>query len=139
VARTADGAAALLYDPDCGLCTASAAWLGRRVRGDVLSLVPLTDAPADPLIGPLVAGRDLRQTLHLVTADRRVLTGARAVVTAGRLVPRWQVPARLADKRPAYLVLEPLYRFGARHRRGIGRMLGVGATCPMPAPEERPQ
>jgi predicted DCC family thiol-disulfide oxidoreductase YuxK len=119
----------LLFDPDCGICVATAAWLARRVAPDRLRLLPLTLAPADAGVGELVKGRQLAQTIHAVTPDGRMLTGARAVLAAGRLVPGWRLLARLFDHPAGHALLEPLYRLVSRRRRRIGRMLGLDASC----------
>jgi predicted DCC family thiol-disulfide oxidoreductase YuxK len=103
-----------------------------------LRLVALADAPMDARVREIVAGRDLSATLHVVTPDDRVLTGARAVLNAARLVPRWSVIAALFDRRLGHLLLEPIYRQIAVHRHAIGRLLRLPATCPMPTAEERP-
>ncbi|HET9520382.1 MAG TPA: DUF393 domain-containing protein [Candidatus Limnocylindrales bacterium] len=132
-------AGTLLYDEDCGLCVASAAWLGRRVAPRDLRLLPLTAAPADQIVGAEVAGRDLAAALHFVAADGRVFAGARAVLAAGRLVPRWRFLARASDHRLGHAVLEPIYRWVAANRRTIGRRLGLPASCPMPTSAERPR
>jgi predicted DCC family thiol-disulfide oxidoreductase YuxK len=132
-------AATLLYDEDCGLCRATAAWLGYRVAPSNLRLLPLTDAADDPDLAPRVADRDLKAMLHLVHPDGRIATGARAVLAAGRLVPRWRLVARAFDHRLGHLVLEPVYRQVARHRRQVSRLLGIPASCPVPLPAERPR
>jgi predicted DCC family thiol-disulfide oxidoreductase YuxK len=129
----------LLYDGDCGLCTAAAAWLGRRVSVRRLRLVALSDVASQPVLRDLVVGRDLTAALHLATPDGRVLTGARAVIAAVRLVPRWRALAILIDHRVGHVLLEPVYRQVARRRRAIGRLLGLPATCPVPTPAERPR
>jgi predicted DCC family thiol-disulfide oxidoreductase YuxK len=122
----------LLFDPDCGLCVATAGWLAQRVSSDRLRLLPLTEAPRDPDLAARVARRPLAKTLHVVGPDGRVVTGARAVLTAGRLVPRWSVLARLADHRLGHAALEPVYRLVSRRRHQIGRLLGLPATCEVP-------
>src|SRR5262245_19687426 len=124
--------ATFLFDPDCGICVAAAAWLQARVPADRLRLVPLTAAAADPRVRHLVAGRQLADTLHVVTPDGRVVTGARAVLAAGRLVPGWRVVARLWDNPIGAAVLEPVYREIARKRRRLGRALGLAAECVVP-------
>lgn len=131
--------ATLLYDGDCGLCVATAAWLGRRVAARRLRLLALSDAPSQPVLGEIVAGRDLSATLHIVMPNGRVLTGARAVLAAGRLVPRWRALAIVFDHRLGHAVLGPFYRQVARHRRAIGRLLRLPATCPIPTAGERPR
>lgn len=97
----------------------------------------LSDAASDPVIGPQVRGRDLASMLHLVASNGRVFTGAEAVLAAGRLVPRWKLVARAFDHRIGHLVLEPMYQLVARHRRQVGRLLGLPASCPVPTPAER--
>lgn len=127
----------MLYDEDCSLCVASAAWLGRRVAPERLRLVGLSDGPNDPIVGSLVDERQLADTLHVVTGDRRVLTGARAVLAAGRLVPRWRMIASLLDHRIGHAVLEPIYRAVAVRRRALGKILRLPATCPVPGANVR--
>jgi len=130
--NTIDRADTLLYDQDCGICTATAAWLARRVPADRLSLMGIGAVASDPELAARVAGRPLASSLHVVRADGTVLVGARAVLAAGRLVPRWRVLALAMDHRPGHLLLEPVYRQVARHRQGIGRLLGLPAACAMP-------
>jgi predicted DCC family thiol-disulfide oxidoreductase YuxK len=128
----------MLYDADCSICTATAAWLARRVPPSKLAVLALQEAGADPRIAELTRGRRLEATLHVVQPHGSILTGARAVLAAGRLVQRWRVLALLADHRVGHWLLEPVYRFVATHRRAIGRLLGLPATCPMPTAAERP-
>jgi predicted DCC family thiol-disulfide oxidoreductase YuxK len=129
----------MLFDGDCSICSATAAWLASRVPPSALEVLALQEVASDPRIAALVADRPLTATLHVVRPDDTVLTGARAVLAAGRLVPRWRVLARAFDHRFGHALLEPLYRFVAVHRRGIGRLLGLPAACPIPTAAERPR
>lgn len=122
----------LLYDGDCGICSATARWLASRTRPAVLRLEPLTRADQLEGLRDLVTGRDLRSSIHFVRDDGRVLTGARAVLAAGRLVPRWRWLAIGADHRLGVALLEPLYRLIATHRHRIGRALGLSDACANP-------
>jgi predicted DCC family thiol-disulfide oxidoreductase YuxK len=122
----------LLYDPDCGICTATAAWLARRVAPERLRLVALTEAPSDRDLAEAVAGRALVESLHAVRPDGSVVTGARAALATVRLVPRWNLLAILLDHRLGNAILEPLYRLIARRRHRIGRLLGLSASCEVP-------
>jgi predicted DCC family thiol-disulfide oxidoreductase YuxK len=124
--------ASLIYDPGCGLCTATAAWLARRVRADRLRLVPLTEAPTDPALADAVADRPLVESLHAVKPDGSVVAGARAALTAARLVPRWRLLAILLDHRLGHAMLESVYRLIAGRRHRIGRLLGLPARCEVP-------
>jgi predicted DCC family thiol-disulfide oxidoreductase YuxK len=124
---------ALIYDQDCGLCDATAAWLAHRTDPRRLRLVAIVDAPADPSLATDLDGRELTATLHLVRPDHTVLTGAGAVLAAARLVPRWRLIARVLDHPIGHAALEPLYRQIARHRRAIGRALRLEASCSVPS------
>ena len=124
--------ATLLYDGDCGLCTACAAWLARRAPRERLRTLPLACAAADPTLAFLVAGRDLGRTLHVVAGDGQVVTGARAVLAAARTVPRWGAVARLGDHRVGRALLEPAYRIVAANRQPIGRAIGLSSACAVP-------
>ena len=128
-----DRSGTLLFDADCGLCVATATWLQERVPPSLLGLLPLQHADGDPRIAALVAGRDLTESLHFVGVDGTVLTGARAALAAGRLIPILGLYAALLDRPLGHQLLEPLYREIASHRRRIGRLLGLPAECPLPA------
>lgn len=122
----------LLYDSDCGICLAMAGFLAKRSLPSRLGLLALTEAGTVPRVGRLVEGRPLATTIHFVRADDTILTGARAVLAAVRLVPRWRFVAIALDNRAGHAVLEPLYRQVAAHRRRIGRLLGLPVACPLP-------
>jgi len=127
-----DRSGTLLYDADCGMCIATTTWLGRWVPPNRLGLLPLQEVATDPRIAALVDGRALAESLHFVRVDGIVLTGARAGLAAGRLVPVLGWYAAMLDRPLGHLLLEPLYREIASHRRVIGRLLGVPAECPLP-------
>lgn len=129
----------MLYDADCGLCRATAAWLGHRVPASALQLMALTGAASAPGLADRVAGRDLKSMLHLVHPDGTVATGARAVLAAGRLVPRWRLLAAAFDHRLGHVVLDPTYRLIAGHRRQVSRLLRLPPSCPVPLPADRPR
>jgi predicted DCC family thiol-disulfide oxidoreductase YuxK len=127
-----DRSGTLLYDADCGLCIATATWLERVVPADRLGLLELQEVASDPTIAALVKGRPLRDRVHFVRADGAVLTGARAVLAAGRLVPVVGLYAALLDRPWGHRLLEPVYDAIASHRRLIGRLLGLPDECPLP-------
>src|SRR2546426_871404 len=126
-----DRSGTLLYDADCGLCVVTAAWLAERVPAARLGLLALQHVDSDPEVASAVAGRHLAATIHFVRSDGLVLTGARAVLAAGRLVPKWRLLALLADQPLGHVLLQPLYSQIAAHRRRIGRLLGLPASCPL--------
>jgi predicted DCC family thiol-disulfide oxidoreductase YuxK len=128
----ADRSGTLLYDADCGLCVATATRLAEWVPADRLGLLPLQQVATDPRIAAHVDGRALAEQLHFVRADGEVLTGARAALAAGHLIPVLGLYAALLDRPLGHRLLEPLYREIASHRRLIGRLLGLPASCPLP-------
>jgi predicted DCC family thiol-disulfide oxidoreductase YuxK len=127
-----DRAGTLLYDADCGLCIATATWLERVVPASRLGLLALQDVESDPRLAAAVEGRSLADRVHFVRADGAVLTGASAVLAAGRLVPVLGPYAALLDRPLGQRLLEPLYDEIASHRRLIGRLLGLPDECPLP-------
>jgi len=133
-----DRSGTLLYDADCGLCVATATWLADRVPPSRLGLLPLQRAGADPRIASQVEGRALSEALHFVRSDGKVLTGARAALAAGRLLPVLGAYAALLDRPLGHRLLEPLYVEIASHRRRIGRLLGLPAECPLPTRPQAP-
>ena len=133
-----DRCGSLLYDADCGICVATAGWLEARVASECLGLLALGDVADDPRVAALVEDRHLTATIHFVRSDDTILTGARAVLAAGRLVPRWRFLATMFDNGVGHLLLEPIYRQVAAHRRRIGRVLGLPASCPLPRRRQGP-
>lgn len=127
-----DRAGTLLYDEDCGICVATARWLADRVEPRRLGLLAIGQVETDSRIATLAAGRPLTASVHFVRADDTVLRGARAVLAAGRLVPRWRFLVLPFDQPLGHLFLEPLYRLIAANRGRIGRALGLPAACALP-------
>jgi predicted DCC family thiol-disulfide oxidoreductase YuxK len=123
----------LLYDADCGMCVWTATRLAELAPPERLGLLALQSVADAPSIAASVAGRDLAESLHFVRSDGEVLTGARAALAAARLVPVLGWYAALLDHRVGHVLLEPLYGQVVRHRRRIGRLMGLPATCPLPA------
>lgn len=127
-----DRSGTLLYDADCGLCIATATRLGQLVPPEKLGLLALQEVESDAALAAAVDGRDLGETLHFVRSDGAVLTGARAALAAGRLIPVMGWYAALLDQPVGHALLEPLYRQVAAHRRRLGGLLGLPEECPLP-------
>jgi predicted DCC family thiol-disulfide oxidoreductase YuxK len=127
-----DRAGTLLYDADCGLCIATATRLGQLVPSEQLGLLALQQVSSEPSVAAAVEGRNLSESLHFVRSDGTVLTGARAALAAGRLIPVLGWYAAILDQPVGHVLLEPLYRQVAAHRRRIGGLLGLPETCPLP-------
>lgn len=112
----------LLYDPDCGFCTASAAWLGRRRLG----------AAIEPMRGAVLAAlgvdaeRGARE-IPFVEASGRVSYGhaaiGRALATGG---PGWRLAGWLLLHPPTSWLARAGYAAIARNRH---RLPGSSAAC----------
>ena len=127
-----DRSGTLLYDADCGLCIATATRLGQLVPSEKLGLLALQQVGDDAELAAAVEGRNLSETLHFVRSDGQVLTGARAALAAGRLIPVMGWYATLLDQPVGHALLQPLYRQIAGHRRRIGGLVGLPENCPLP-------
>jgi predicted DCC family thiol-disulfide oxidoreductase YuxK len=132
MATPIDRSGSLLYDQDCGICVATAGWLADHAVPDRLGLLAVEQVGRDPRIEALVRGRNLMARVHFVRQDGIVLTGAQAILAAGRLVPGWRFVAMLYDHPLGHWLLEPLYDQVATHRSRIGRALGLPAACALP-------
>ena len=125
----------VLYDADCGFCTATVRWLQRRDHGGRLTFVPLQDATAatEPWRAA-IAGHDLRAALHVVDpASGAVAEGGPAMLLVLGELPRWRLAARLASAGPVVPLVDVAYRVVAGHRRTLGRLVGAeGPACRLP-------
>jgi len=127
---------AVLYDRDCGLCTASARALRHWDRRGQLDLVPLQDVggAAPPRVAALVDGLPLGAALHVVdeATGRVVAGGAGVLAIAGRL-PGGRAADVLARIPPVRWGIGVAYDVVARNRHRIGRWLRLeGPACDVP-------
>ncbi len=117
----------VLYDSDCGICTATARGLERLDRRRLLRFEPLATSQ--------VAGRPSRarlaESLHAVDASGRWFSGASAAVEIARRVPALRVVGFVARLPGAMLVFDMSYRLVAANRQWLGRRLGLKA-CQLP-------
>lgn len=128
----------VLYDRDCGLCTASARQLRRWDRHGRLELLSLQDATGPgndrPVLAAAVGGRPLLAVLHVYDeATGEVRTGGDAALAIGSALPGGWVVGILGQIPPFRWAVDLGYRTVARHRRRIGRLLRLeGPTCDVP-------
>jgi predicted DCC family thiol-disulfide oxidoreductase YuxK len=128
----------VLYDRDCGICTASARQLRRWDRRGRLELLPLQDAIGPgtdrPDVAEAVAGRPLLAALHVYDeATGAIHAGGDAALAIGTALPGGRVVRALAVLPPFRWAVGLGYRMIARHRRRIGRWLRLeGPTCDVP-------
>lgn len=119
----------LIYDGDCGFCTTSAQWIGRRLPDDV-----------EVIAWQFVDGIDaLGLTLDEVNAKAWWITPAgdkrgghlavgEALKAAGGF---WGVAGRLLLAPPIRWIAKPVYALVARYRH---RMPGGTAACRIDSP-----
>ncbi|HET9615154.1 MAG TPA: DUF393 domain-containing protein [Candidatus Limnocylindrales bacterium] len=130
------GRVAVLYDRDCGLCTATARRLGRWDRHHRLLLLPLQDVDRDghAEIAELVRGRPLSSALHVVDpAHGTVRSGGGAALAIASQLPGGRAAEIVARFPPARWAVGIGYDIVARNRHRIGRWLGLeGPACEVP-------
>jgi predicted DCC family thiol-disulfide oxidoreductase YuxK len=119
----ADGGWVLLYDAGCGFCRWAVCWVLRWDRARRLRACPLQDPEAARWLGPVP--EELRMaSWHLVDPAGRVTSGGRAVAPLLRLLPWGRWVAVLAEACP--WLVDAAYRWVARHRSRLGRLVGAG-------------
>ena len=116
----------LLWDGDCGLCAAAAAWVERRDGAGRFAVVAWQRAPSPPMNSALAAA--CRQAVHVLTCDGRMLAGEAAIffVLSELGWPRW---ARLVGRPPLARLAAVAYRAIARHRGRLSALLGLSSAC----------
>lgn len=122
--------ATLVYDADCGFCTASASWLARRGGFDIQAWQFIDDLSAHGLNEKLV-----EEAAHWVDDGERVASGSDAI---GRALIARGGAMTLAGR----FVLSPIVRPAARRAYAIiarNRHLMPGGTvaCKIPQHPER--
>jgi predicted DCC family thiol-disulfide oxidoreductase YuxK len=126
----------VLYDRDCGICTATARTLRRWDRHRRLGLLPLQEAAASDRPGIAAAARDLplSSLLHVVDeATGEVRVGGDAALAIAGALPGGLVVRVLARIPPFRWIVGAAYGLVARHRRRIGRWLRLeGPACDVP-------
>jgi predicted DCC family thiol-disulfide oxidoreductase YuxK len=142
VARLAPGAPeredrlVVLYDRDCGLCTATARALRRWDRNDRLELLPLQDAAGSPrsVLADAARHLPLSAALHVVDgATGRTFAGGDAMLAIAGELPGGSVIRPFAAIAPFRAVLGLGYGLVARNRHRIGRWLRLeGPACDVP-------
>ena len=109
----------VLWDGECGFCRRSIEWVQRRDRGELESM-PYQQAP------PTVVSDELRRqcadAVHVITKDGSILRGARAWLFILRAIG-WRTSAAVLETPPFVWIVELGYRFVARNRRRLSRLL----------------
>lgn len=125
----------VLFDQDCGICTAVAARLRRWDRDGRLELLALQAAADDPrpLVRSIAAGHPLHDELHVLDpVSGAVRSGGRAVLEIAARLPGGRIAALLGRVPPAAWGLGLGYAIVARNRRAISRALRLDSVCAVP-------
>ncbi len=117
----------LVFDGDCGFCTASAEWIGRRLIRDV-RIAPSQILELDALG---LSEHDVSHYAWWLDPDRELKArGHRAIGHALRACRGpWPLVGRLILTPPISWLGVPVYRLIARFR---GRLPGATAACKRP-------
>jgi predicted DCC family thiol-disulfide oxidoreductase YuxK len=126
----------VLYDRDCGICTATARTLRRWDRHARLGLLPLQEAAASDRPQIAAAGRDLPLSgaLHVVDeVTGAIHAGGDAALAIVAALPGGGIIRPFAVLPPFRWIVRVGYGLIARHRRRIGRWLRLeGPVCELP-------
>jgi predicted DCC family thiol-disulfide oxidoreductase YuxK len=132
-----DDRATVLYDEDCGFCRWSADALRRWDRDGRMRFVPIQGETGARLLADVDPDERLG-SWHVVTPDGRRRSAGAALAPALDRLPGGAPLARLANLAPP--LTEAAYRFVARRRTAIGRLLGADACAvdPSRSTDQRP-
>jgi predicted DCC family thiol-disulfide oxidoreductase YuxK len=136
LAGAVPGRLVVLYDRDCGLCTATARRLRRWDRAGRIELLPLQEAAASSRPAIAGAARDLplSAVLHVVDETTgRVRAGGDAALAIAEVLPGGIAARPVAAIPPARWLVGLGYGLVARNRHRIGRWLRLeGPACDVP-------
>lgn len=126
----------VFYDASCPMCAAEMEAL-KNLDRERLELVDCSAPDFDEtvLAGVGITRVDLMARIHARDAHGRWLVGLDALEAAYRAVDL-EHAAGLWGSRRLRPLLDPLYRWVARHRQALSR-LGMGARIPLPSGAQR--
>lgn len=107
--------ATLVFDGQCPMCSACAAWVGRR---DLTRRIALVPAGPRALAALGIPEASAARSLQLVAADGTRSEGAAAVVQVLARLPRWHWIRHLPRVPGLMALMNFAYRQVARHRPG---------------------
>src|SRR3954451_6003792 len=125
---TSQGVLTVLYDRDCGVCTATAQAVSRLDQGRRLEFVDAQVAHIDGAPPRAL----LLERLHAVDDRRSWSSGAGAAVEIARRVPALWIVSAVARVPGAMVAYELGYRLLAGNRHRLSAALGL-RVCQLPA------
>ena len=120
----------MLYDEDCGFCRWGVDLLLRLDRRRVLGAVAIQSPRGSNLLSSMTADERLG-SWHVRSPGGRIWSGGEAVPVLLRVLPGGKGPARVAARFPR--TVDRLYRFVARNRSTLGRLVGSRACAVDPS------
>jgi predicted DCC family thiol-disulfide oxidoreductase YuxK len=124
----------VLYDEGCGFCRWGVDRLLRLDRRHELEAVPIQSAEGAELLSSMTPDERL-ESWHVRSPGGRIWSGGEAVPVLLRLLPGGKGPARVATRFPR--TVDRLYRFVARNRSALGRLVGAKACAVDPSARTR--
>ncbi|MGH2671467.1 MAG: thiol-disulfide oxidoreductase DCC family protein [Actinomycetota bacterium] len=120
----------VLYDEDCGFCRWGVDLLLRLDRRQTLEVVPIQSAEGADLLSSMSPDERL-ESWHVRSPDGHLWSGGVAVPPVLRLLPGGNGLASVASRFPC--TVDRLYRFVARNRSTLGRLVGARACAVDPS------
>lgn len=126
-------AGTVIFDGDCGICTASAEWIERHDTSYRMRVVPYQLADLDA-ISPGLTPDDCRRSAYFVEPDGRRHAEARAAFEIlRRLSGVWGMIGWLCANPLCAWFGRPFYRLVADNRTWLSARLGL-THCAVPSP-----
>ena len=124
----AENRARLLFDGDCGLCTAFADWAVRMDRTKKFDIMPYQLVSEAELRRFGTSRRKCSQRMHAITSRGRVYTGAFALNYLVWQFSPWHLLVMVIYLMPVFLLCELIfYELVAQNRRRLSQWLGMRA------------
>ena len=112
----------VFFDGSCPLCRAEIGYYRRKDQVGALCFIDISGAGATPPEG--ITQQRAMKRFHVRASDRRVLSGAAALVEVWTCLPRWRWAARTASLPGALIALELGYRIFLPVRPFLSRLFG---------------
>jgi predicted DCC family thiol-disulfide oxidoreductase YuxK len=120
--------AVVIYDGKCPMCTFQSRFIGYADFLHRLEMLPAQDARVQAL-APHLTYADLMSAMHVVTPERKIHRGARAIrYIAARLPLLWPLCILLWIPGAIYLS-EFIYRIVSRNRYVLSKVFGCKTAC----------